>query len=157
MPKVTPLFTARDIVRGTGHDASDNLFFERVHYWTREGLLVPIGEVNPGTGRRRFYPKTAFQEALILDAITDIVPVEEQRHVMKVWRQHRQRRQRPDLWPRMKESPDLLLLIETFRGKSKPYFHEGPYTTHPDIERVIVFNLTKLFANLQDETGGARG
>jgi DNA-binding transcriptional MerR regulator len=155
MPKVTPLFTARDIAKGTGHDASDNQFIERVHYWTREGLLVPVGEVNPGTGRRRFYPKTAFQEALILDAMMDRgVLVEDQRRVMRALRDRR--RQTPNLWPQMKKER-LFLAIETHQGKSKPYFHEGSYTMDPQFSDAIVFNLTDLFSNLQDQTGGAHG
>jgi DNA-binding transcriptional MerR regulator len=149
--------TVSEIAERTGHGASkasNKSFIERLHYWTRERLLLPIGKRYPGTGRRRLYPDTALQEAVILNAMMERgVPVEGQRHVMKVMREWRQ--QNPDLWPRLKEKqPDLLLVIETYQGRSRPYFHEGPYTTHPDIESVHVFNLTKLFSVLRDKTSG---
>jgi hypothetical protein len=46
---------------------------DRIRNWTREGLLTPIGERNPGTGRSRQYPETALLEALVLTAITESV------------------------------------------------------------------------------------
>jgi DNA-binding transcriptional MerR regulator len=148
--------TVSEIAERTGHGASkasNKSFIERLHYWTRERLLLPIGKRHPGTGRRRLYPDTALQEAPILNAMMERgVPVEDQRRVMKVMREWQQ--QNPDLWPRLKEQqPDLLLVIEMYRGRAKPYFHEGPYTTHPDIESVQVFDLTEIFS----KAGGANG
>jgi DNA-binding transcriptional MerR regulator len=140
---IMPL-TVSEIAEQTGHGASkasNKSFIERLHYWTRERLLLPIGKRNPGTGRRRLYPDTALHEALILNDMMEMgVPVEDQRRVMKVVHEW-QRRMQPDLW----------LVIETYRGRSKPYFHEGPYTTHPDVRSAHVFNLTEIFSDLQDK------
>ena len=32
---------------------------ERIRHWTREGLLTPVGERNPGTGHKRRYDEEA--------------------------------------------------------------------------------------------------
>jgi DNA-binding transcriptional MerR regulator len=45
--------------------------FERIRHWTREGLLSPAGEKNPGTGRARFYDETAFRKARVLNSLTE--------------------------------------------------------------------------------------
>jgi hypothetical protein len=150
--------TVREIAEQTGHGASNNRFIERLHYWTRERLLLPIGKRNPGAGRRRVYADTAGQDALILNMMMEAsVLVVEQHHVMRVVQEERQKKKR-DLGRWAKEAePDLLLVIETYLGRSKPYFHEGPYTTHNLIERVIVFNITRLFAVLPNKTGEANG
>jgi DNA-binding transcriptional MerR regulator len=151
--------TVSEIAERTGHGASktsNKSFIERLHYWTRERLLLPLGKRHPGTGRRRLYPDTAVQEALILNAMMEAgVSVEAQRAVMK--KLYEMLRQTPDFWPRLKEQQlDRLLVIETHRGKSTPYF-VGGYTIDPRIERVTVFSLTEIFSVLQDNTGGANG
>jgi DNA-binding transcriptional MerR regulator len=142
--------TVSEIAERTGHGAShasNQSFIERLHYWTRERLLLPIGKRHPGTGRRRVYPDTAAQEALILNAMMERgVPVEDQRKVMKVL--HEQPQRTPNSWP------DRLLVIETHQGKSKPYF-VGGYTIDHRIECVTVFSLTEIFSDLQDKTGEA--
>jgi DNA-binding transcriptional MerR regulator len=145
--------TVSEIAEQTGHGASkasNKSFIERLHYWTRERLLLPIGKRHPGTGRRRVYPDTALQEALILNAMMEAgVSVEDQRKVMKILREQQQRT--PGLWP------DPLLVIETYQGKSKPYFTGVGYEIDPRIERVVVFSLAEIFSVLQDKTGGANG
>jgi DNA-binding transcriptional MerR regulator len=45
--------------------------FERVRLWTREGLLSPAGEKNPGTGRARLYDESAFRKARVLNSLTE--------------------------------------------------------------------------------------
>ncbi len=44
---------------------------ERIRHWTREGLLRPVGERNPGTGKHRRYNNDAVLQAAILNAFTD--------------------------------------------------------------------------------------
>ena len=44
---------------------------DRIRNWTREGLLVPVGEKNPGTGKVRRYPESALIDAALLQVITD--------------------------------------------------------------------------------------
>jgi DNA-binding transcriptional MerR regulator len=42
---------------------------ERIRHWTREGLVKPIGEKNPGTGRHRQYDESVLVDVAILDAL----------------------------------------------------------------------------------------
>jgi hypothetical protein len=58
-------------IRGPSEDM--RVVGDRIRNWTREGLLEPVGEKNPGTGRSRQYPETALLDALILTAITETV------------------------------------------------------------------------------------
>jgi DNA-binding transcriptional MerR regulator len=43
--------------------------FERINYWTREGLLKPQEE-HPGTGRTRAYGEDEVRKARVLDVLT---------------------------------------------------------------------------------------
>jgi DNA-binding transcriptional MerR regulator len=45
--------------------------FERIRHWTREGLLTPAGEKNPGTGRTRLYDEAACRKATVLNSLTE--------------------------------------------------------------------------------------
>jgi DNA-binding transcriptional MerR regulator len=145
--------TVREIAERTGH-AGSKPFIERLHYWTREGLLKPVGERSPGKGKRVTYPDTAVQHALILGAMMERgVSVEDQRRAMKIVREDLALRMRPDLWP---QKTGLLLIIEKFsETQTKVRFHdEGPYMFDKRFEYVAIFNLNKMFAILQNETGG---
>jgi DNA-binding transcriptional MerR regulator len=133
--------TVSEIAEQVGR-GDDNRFIERLHYWTRERLLLPLGKRHPGTGKRRVYAESAVQHARFLNAMTEArVSIEDQQRAMKVIREREQ--QTPDLWP-LKEEHDVWLVIETYQGKSTPYFVEGSYTIPPNIESVHGFNLTKL-------------
>jgi hypothetical protein len=44
---------------------------DRIRNWTREGLLEPVGEKNPGTGKVRKYPESALIDCALLQVITD--------------------------------------------------------------------------------------
>jgi len=48
---------------------------DRIRNWTREGLLEPVGEKNPGTGKVRRYPESALLDAALLQVITDCTGV----------------------------------------------------------------------------------
>jgi DNA-binding transcriptional MerR regulator len=141
-----------EIAERTGHGASkasNRSFIERLHYWTRERLLLPTGKRYPGSGKRRLYPVSALQEALLLNVMLEAgVSVEDQRTAMKVLREQPQRT--PGHWP------EPFLVIETHQGKSKLYF-TGGYTADPRIERAVVISLAETFSILQDQTGGANG
>jgi len=51
--------------------AAQQLVFDRVRHWTREGLLSPAGEKNPGTGRARLYDESAVRKARVLNSLTE--------------------------------------------------------------------------------------
>jgi hypothetical protein len=44
---------------------------DRLKNWVKEGLLEPVGEKNPGTGRHRRFPENALIDAAILHVMTD--------------------------------------------------------------------------------------
>jgi DNA-binding transcriptional MerR regulator len=45
---------------------------ERIRHWTREGLLRPIGEKNPGTGRHRAYEADALIDVAVLNLLANL-------------------------------------------------------------------------------------
>lgn len=46
---------------------------DRLRNWTDENLITPLGELNPGTGKKRLYSESALIEALVLSVLTDAV------------------------------------------------------------------------------------
>jgi hypothetical protein len=44
---------------------------DRLKNWVKEGLLKPVGERHPGTGRHRRFPESALIDAAILHVMTD--------------------------------------------------------------------------------------
>ena len=67
-------YSVSEIAEKIGRPGEDmRVVGDRIRNWTREGLLEPVGEKNPGTGRSRQYPETALLDALILTAITETV------------------------------------------------------------------------------------
>jgi hypothetical protein len=60
-------------VRRPGEDMPALL--ARLRNWTKEGLLVPEGDRNPGAGRSRVYPEKAVAIARALGVLADVVGV----------------------------------------------------------------------------------
>jgi DNA-binding transcriptional MerR regulator len=64
--------TAKDIAQAiAGPDGDLKPAIERIHHWTNEGLLVPLGEKNPGTGRKRLYDEDAIIAARIFNVLAE--------------------------------------------------------------------------------------
>jgi DNA-binding transcriptional MerR regulator len=60
------------------------LLLERIRYWTREGLIFPKDEKNPGTGRHRRYDESALLHAAVLNGLADLgVQLRQQRQIIK--------------------------------------------------------------------------
>jgi DNA-binding transcriptional MerR regulator len=59
------------VAKGNAEVAAVQPLFERIRHWTREGLLSPAGEKNPGTGRARLYDEAAFRKAKVLNSLTE--------------------------------------------------------------------------------------
>ena len=148
--------TVKEIAERTGH-AGDKRFIERVHYWTREGLLKAVGERSPGKGKRVIYPDTADRDAWILNAMMDAgVPVEGQKLAMGMVRQDRHLRQ---LHSSTMPKPFFLVIVKFEGGYGHPYFHpplgRAPPPNPLDFKipefakHVSIFDLTQIFA-----TGG---
>jgi hypothetical protein len=67
-------YSVSEIAEKIGRPGEDmRVVGDRIRNWTREGLLTPIGEKNPGTGRSRQYPETALLDALVLTTLTESV------------------------------------------------------------------------------------
>jgi DNA-binding transcriptional MerR regulator len=122
-------------------------FIERMHHWTRERLLSPLGKRNPGTGRHRVYADSALEDVLFLDAMADLglsvgiqhTALRLARHGKAEWR------------AKAAQGVDLYLEIATLPdGQHFPHLHEGAaFMANGAAKTAIVFNLTKLFAVLQ--------
>jgi hypothetical protein len=62
------MFTVSDVARRIKRPDEDiGRAITRVRNWTKEGLLKPVGEANPGTGKAREYSKESLVDALLLD------------------------------------------------------------------------------------------
>jgi DNA-binding transcriptional MerR regulator len=59
------------VAKGNAEVAAVQPLFERIRHWTREGLLSPAGEKNPGTGRARLYDDDAVRKARVLNSLTE--------------------------------------------------------------------------------------
>jgi hypothetical protein len=139
------------------------IFIQRVRHWTRERLLRPVGETNPGTGKHRVYKEIATKEALILEAMTIRgMPIATQRFIIGVIRQELGQRARE------KSDADFWLVIDTWGDHSHPYFwppllSPSQKDDDPKINKLadstLAFNLTRLFAQIVPEqsTGGESG
>ena len=44
---------------------------DRLKNWAKEGLLQPVGEKHPGTGRHRYFPESALIDAAVLHVMTN--------------------------------------------------------------------------------------
>jgi hypothetical protein len=64
--------TVRDIAQRVQRPGEElRTAVDRVRNWTKEGLLKPVGDIHPGTGRKKQYSEKAAIRALILQAISD--------------------------------------------------------------------------------------
>lgn len=65
--------TVSDIARRIQRPGEDQAsVVDRLRNWTKEGLLRPVGDKNPGTGRPRRYPEEAVIDALVLSTLTEL-------------------------------------------------------------------------------------
>jgi hypothetical protein len=72
VPKLTVSLIA-DRIWSPGGRLTKPQVIDRLRNWTKEGLLVPLGDKNPGTGRHRYYPYTALADVLLLTVLTDAI------------------------------------------------------------------------------------
>jgi DNA-binding transcriptional MerR regulator len=57
---------------------------ERIRHWTREGLIRPIGQKNPGTGRHRQYNEFVLLDVGVLNVLANLgFQVGQQQSVVK--------------------------------------------------------------------------
>jgi hypothetical protein len=59
------------IDQAVARGADRSLITSRLRHWAREGLIEPVGDHHPGSGRHRFFRETALEVALALNALAD--------------------------------------------------------------------------------------
>jgi hypothetical protein len=79
-------FTVGQIARALAAEQKHRRpLMERIRHWTREGLIKPVGEKNPGTGRHRRYDENALAQVAVLDALAGLgLQIGGQREVLLV-------------------------------------------------------------------------
>jgi hypothetical protein len=122
---------------------------DRLKNWVKEGLLQPIGEKNPGTGRHRRFPETALIDAAILHVLTDQIGMQavKARALSKLFSLSRGEFKKPDE-PRfvtIGRSPDNRAAEIGFSHAQ----HLARLLAGSPHESHVVINLQKLFRRLE--------
>src|SRR5262249_39151982 len=125
---------------------------ERLRHWTREGLLIPIGDRNPGSGKHRRYEAPALLDAAILNILADHgIPVVGRDLLYAL---SRARVAGADWQVKQKAGVHYYLQIASIWGKSGGYrrqaeVYEGKAPHLPDATFAFTVNLTHIFIELQ--------
>jgi hypothetical protein len=152
--------TAKDIAQAiAGPDGNLQPVIERVRHWTREGLLVPLGDRNPGTGRKRSYDEDAIVSARIFNILADFgigIPTMRRtvQHGTYVAKSIADKKARglvcflciykranfvlPAKLVREQTDPGIQVMFTTIREDDSPRMHKA--------EAVLIINLTKLLS-----------
>jgi hypothetical protein len=126
---------------------------DRIRNWTREGLLVPVGEKNPGTGKVRRYPESALMQAALLQVIVDCTGVaavaagELLKEANRIFERASKDRLEDSLLIISKSVGHSRWTMSDVRTKKLPDFlADNPHDTHT----MVV--LSRLVAHIQPET-----
>jgi hypothetical protein len=141
---------------------------ERLRHWGKEGLLAPVGQRNPGTGRPNAYEVTAVYDAAILNTLADSgLPIGRLRHIGVTLSAAERAR---TAWAK-KRSPKLELEVADFGtpdhqgGRYAVFLHDGDKRDHlgkgmhPRAEMSYSVNVSRLFARIETrmkEQGGSK-
>jgi hypothetical protein len=64
--------TAQDIARHIQRPGENlTAAVDRLRNWTKEGLIQPVGDLRPGTGRKKRYAEIAITKAVIIQILAD--------------------------------------------------------------------------------------
>jgi DNA-binding transcriptional MerR regulator len=150
-----PLTVAEIADREGKRGAAKEAFIQRLRHWTRERLLFPLGETNPGTGKHRLYDDAVVYETRFLDAMTNLgISIATQRLIIGTIRQERH------LGRRVKEAEksgaQFWLVIETLGNHSNPYFSDD---LEKDLKNrvtdsILLFDLIRFFRQSTGEKSG---
>jgi hypothetical protein len=154
-----PLTVSQIAERVIGTDETRKAaLIERMRHWTREGLLSPEGDRNPGTGRHRVYDDSIIFDVAILNALADQgLTVGRQRLLMVTSVLVQQAKK---LWAsKGKKGRTLYLEIAHFAdpnpqgGTEAVFLHVGPDDLiHPRADSSFVLNVSRIFAQLDKQT-----
>jgi hypothetical protein len=138
-------------------DADAAAVIERLRSWTADGLIEPIGELNPGTGRRRLYDDATAFDAGILNALADLGLQAGRYSAVVLLLAERAK----EVWAKRHDSPKALFLeVADFGpdelGRDRAVFlHEGSKKghhgnwIHPRADASLVVNLIRLFGRIE--------
>jgi DNA-binding transcriptional MerR regulator len=134
-------------------DADPSGVIERLRHWTTEGLLVPIGDRNPGSGKPRTYADSAVFDAAILNTLADVgFHIGKQRYFLIVLQLAERAK---ELW-QQKSLKTLYLEIADFiepdvdGGRQAVFLHESKRNLfHPRSDGSYILNVTRLFARIE--------
>jgi DNA-binding transcriptional MerR regulator len=136
-------------------DADKAAVIERVRSWTKEGLLEPAGDRNPGTGRPRLYDESAAYDAAILNAMADLgLHVGQQRYFMVL--------QNLALEARTKWAQGKRNLYLEIADHGRPNPQGGTHTVHlherlkmqSGAEASLILKIGRLFARVEKGMAG---
>jgi DNA-binding transcriptional MerR regulator len=134
------------------HATDQAAVISRIRHWTREGLLLPEGSRNPGTGRHRRYDELNVIDASVLNALAEQgINVVGREMAYALSRAREAARQ----WQaRSKKDLQFFLELVSIRTPPSNYQHtaevyEGKVPRLPTAEVAIVLNLGHLIARLQ--------
>jgi DNA-binding transcriptional MerR regulator len=152
--------TVSEIAHRLAEPERRNALRERIRHWTREGLVKPIGEKNPGTGRHRLYEESVLVDVAILNALAGLgIQVRAQHEVLfnvkkylKDW---------PKEWDQAaKDDYNLILLELSNVGGDEPRVRlqfvnlidrsKGAYKMYPQPNATasLYINVTRIQAQL---------
>ncbi len=117
--------------------ANRPLIISRLRHWVREGLIGPVGEPHPGSGRHRYFKETALEVALALNALADFnLPIGVLRTAA--------RELHHKALPRWQTGAAQLFLVisRTDSGKLGARIHEERL---PVSDRFLVLDLTQIW------------
>jgi hypothetical protein len=126
--------------------AVKELIISRLRHWVREGLIVPVGEHHPGSGRHRYFEDTALKVALALNALADFnLPIRVLRTAAPVLR-HALLGSEPSgpLW--RSSLPSLFLVIgRSPKGMFSAFLCRSGDDVLAHFDRSIVLDLMKIW------------
>jgi DNA-binding transcriptional MerR regulator len=138
---------------------------ERIRHWTREGLIQPIGEKNPGTGRHREYEADVVIDVAVLNLLANLgLQLSQQREVLKPVREfYVLNKQNPTF-----EKYEHYLAIANPDGKTPQlvvhagYFEPpllfrsiNPKISFPTSDAYLVINIGRIYKNATEKLKAA--
>ena len=131
--------TMNDLVDEAVRRGADRLLVvSRLRHWVREGLIEPVGQHHPGSGRHRFFEDAALKIALALNALADLnLPVGVLRTAASTLRN--------PLRHQRSTAPRYLAIIRRPNGKLSTGLHDKYSEAVADSDAFIILDLSKIW------------
>jgi DNA-binding transcriptional MerR regulator len=141
---------------------------ERIRHWTREGLLQPIGEKNPGTGRHREYEADIVVYVAVLNLLANLgLQLSHQREALKTVRGFYDLNKQTHTF----EKYEHYICISNLESEQPVVVHSGRLDPpglfrHPDSrfesrfltsDAYLIINIGRIHKNAREKLKAARG